>query len=643
MIISRSVSFLMTLAFSLSLTCMIGSKALAQSLADVPRPAKMVQSDENPLSIISKITPFELEPGQAGVLEIEMNLPEGYKAYLDMFHLEPLSPPQMRRGDLNIEPVIEFFDEFTGKKRKGVELTSLMKVNVELPQNLSASDWAQVGHNLKFRLTYQACTKTYCLFPKTVEVPVAFRLNGFNVGPTTNTASSESGSFARWLSSLRESPVWKSFFSLNADEIAKHGLPLLFLIVFVAGFLTSLTPCVFPMIPITLAVLGKDAHARTKTQQTIVSQIYVLGIALTYALLGLFAASTGALFGQFMSSPYVLGFICALYFAMAMSLFGFFELELPLALRSRIQNINSSGYLGVFLTGAASGIVASPCVGPVLVGILTYVAKTQNLFLGFWLLFVFALGMGQLFLLLGLSSQATKFLPRSGPWMETVKHIFGLGMLGACFYFLHLLIPEHLFKLVFGVSLIVLGIKAGAFEKTIHRVRKGGALALFVFGILVLSRDDWFGPRIYTLSPGAQSGSPAEQLKAEKGMTAAKGHQAPGLQEWHNYSAEILEKARSEGKPVLIDFYADWCAACIELEKKTFPLPEFQEAAKRFYLVRFDATNDSDELTRLRERFEIIGLPTIVFLDSQGSWVKDATIVAFQDAKFFSERMNQVK
>jgi thiol:disulfide interchange protein DsbD len=281
-------------------------------------------------------------------------------------------------------------------------------------------------------------------------------------------------------------------------------------------------------------------------------------------------------------------------------------------------------------------------VGPVLVGILTYVAKTQNLVLGFWLLFVFALGMGQLFLILGLSSQATKLLPKSGPWMETVKHIFGLGMLGAFFYFLQLLIPLDIFKMVFGVTLIVLGVKAGAFVQTSHSIRKGAALALFVFGVLVLTKDDWFvDQKVHTVVEGAAGKTPAEQLAADQ---AAEGDaEAKGLQKWHPYSDELLAQAKAEGKPVLIDFYADWCAACIELEKKTFPQPEFQKASERFYLVRFDATNDSAKLTELRDKFEIIGLPTVVFLDSKGEWVKDATIIAFQDAPHFATKMSSVK
>jgi thiol:disulfide interchange protein DsbD len=181
-------------------------------------------------------------------------------------------------------------------------------------------------------------------------------------------------------------------------EIIKRKF-LAFLFVFAIGLLTSLTPCIYPMIPITIAVLGKEAHARSRWQNILVSICYVLGIGVTFSALGVFAASTGALFGSFMSSAWVLGFVCLVFFAMSLSMFGLFEIQAPQFLRDGIlSHLHLHGYLGAFVSGLLAGVVASPCVGPVLVGVLTFVAQTQSLWLGFWLLFTYALGMGVLFL-----------------------------------------------------------------------------------------------------------------------------------------------------------------------------------------------------------------------------------------------------
>lgn len=615
------MAFLRNLALGLLLTTSFTwtPQALAQSglvepslvepsLRDPAPPA-----DENPLKVQGQVTPFELEAGQSASLELNLSLPEGYKAYLDQFDLEPSFPVGLKISPFALEPIQEFYDDFSKQNRKGLVGEGLMRAQLELPTTIEGEE------TLRFKLTYQACTKTYCLFPKQVAIEIPYKRK------LAAVSESSSGNLASLSSS--------SFFEFSAEDISKRGLLLTFLIVFVAGFLTSLTPCVFPMIPITLAVLGREAHARSKWQQVIVSHVYILGIALTYAGLGLLAASTGALFGAFMNSPYVLGFVCLMFLAMAFSMFGYFDLEPPLWLREKLNQQKGQGLLGVFLTGAVSGIVASPCVGPVLVGILTFVAKTQDLVLGFSLLFVFALGMGQLFLLLGIFSQATRLLPRSGVWMENVKGLFGLLMLGAFFYFLRFMIPETAFGLVFGISCIVLGVKGGAFKIGQDRIRKGVCLALFVFGIYVLVENEKLRTQMQGGGQAGTNSSPGSSSNAK----------APELLDWQPYSAELIAKAKAEGRPVLIDFYADWCAACKELEHKTFNQSLFIDAAKRFYLVRFDATGESTDLNLLREQFEIVGLPTVVFLDSQGQWVKEATVIAFQDAEFFKKRMDLIK
>lgn len=505
---------------------------------------------EDPLEISAFLKPTKLESHQIALLELRLRLPEQYKAYEDQFALELVSPDGFKLTKPTVSPVQKFFDEFSKKERTGMQGEAVMRATLEAPAKIPSSG------TLKLKLTYQACTKTYCLFPTFREVTVGFQ----SASASTNAIVQIDG----------------GFLSQKLSQAMERGVFWTFLFVFVAGLLTSLTPCVFPMIPITLAVLGKNSHLRSRWQSVIVSHAYVLGIAMTYALLGLLAASTGKLFGNFMSSPVVLAFICVVFLAMALSMLGAYEIEAP----PRVQNFldrftHYHGPVGAFATGVVSGIVASPCVGPVLVAILTYVAQTQDLWFGFWLLFVFALGMGQLFLALGLSTHLTKKLPRSGPWLVVVKKAFGVLMLGVFIYYASLL---------------------------------------------------------YASLESSES-------KSQK-IAAKDAFPGQGLV-WEPLTEQALAQAASEGKPVIIDFWAEWCGACHELDKVTYTHQRVQLMASQFALFKFDATSESPELEKFRQQFKIVGLPWVVFLDRKGKWIEDLTLAGFEDPEPFVERLTK--
>lgn len=568
--------------------------------------------EENPLQATGRLNPILLSPEQGAELRLELRLPEGYRAYADQFVVRATEASKFKIGQFRITPLKEFFDETSKKKKLGVIHQATLIAPIEAPADLDAET-----NPLIIRVTYQACTKTFCLFPTTLEVPVSFQTPPTLRDPPLLPATSAEVS-------------WDQFFKRPVHEIfEKESLIFVFVFLFIAGFLTSLTPCIFPMIPITLSVLGRQAHARTKFQNALVSVVYVLGIALTYSLLGVFAASTGALFGSMMSSPWVLGFVCVVFLAMALSMFGLYDLQPPQWLQNRLGRAHADGYGGAFLMGVIAGLVASPCVGPVLVGVLTWIAQTKNLALGFGALFVFALGLGQLFLILGIFSGATKLLPKSGAWMDGVKHFFGLLMLGGFYYYLDLLVPTRWFEACVGLGLILLGSLKGAFETNDKlntawkKVRKGLCQALILIGasLIVVSLFDI--------------------------RTATNTHDisAPGLHvdQWKPYSKEALAEAAREGKPVILDFYADWCAACKELEHITFADPRFKLATAGFALLRFDATNSSPELDELKKTYKIVGLPTVVFHDAKGTWHHDLTLTEFEDVSAFLKRVEALR
>lgn len=358
-----------------------------------------------------------------------------------------------------------------------------------------------------------------------------------------------------------------------AATLQNQGLVTTYFLVFLGGVLTSFTPCIFPMIPITLSILGKHAHARTRLQTFLVSVLYVWGIAVTYSLMGVAAAMTGALFGSFMSHPLVLGFMVLVFFAMSLSLFGLFEIQPPKFIRDKLATDKGSGYSGAFISGVIAGIVASPCVGPILVGILTYVAQTQSPIFGSTLLFTYAIGMGQIFLVLGSFSHGIKLLPKSGPWLDRVKKVMAVMMLLVSFYYLSIIFPA-------------------------------------------LDVSKW------------------NEKKPGFSVNASN---------WQPYSEAALQQAITDKKPVIVDFYADWCAACKELEKHTFTNQQFQLLANNFVLLKFDATDaESPAFEKMREKYGIVGLPFILFLDSKGEWVKEATLTQFEVAGPFIQRMELV-
>lgn len=560
-------------------------------------------AEENPLQIKVTNSAHQIQAGENFQLQAELSLPAGHHAYSDKFKFKIKDPEGFQTGQIKITPEKMFFDKVSGKNKMGIAEQANFSAVIESPTHLNPGDYV-----IQASLFYQACTDTYCLFPteRVFAIPIQIK------GDLNQSQTSE-----------------YSIFNLDFQSAMKKGLVWAFLMVFIAGFLTSLTPCIFPIIPITIAVLGRHAHTHSKRKNFLLSNLYVLGIALTYAALGVFAAATGAMFGSFMSHPLVLTVICLVFLLMSLSMFGLFEMQAPLFIRKRLSgDLHLHGYSSAFVYGIIAGIVVGPCVGPVLVGILTFVAKTQNLWLGFWLLFTFAVGMGQLFLLLGLSSQMTKLLPKSGSWMDAVKNFFGLLMMGAFYYYLSLLIPIRFWDAALGIGLVLYGSLFGAFESTQNlslfgKLKKGFCQLLIFVGAACVIIGIF-------------------NFRQEFSVTKATSTTSQESTKWQTYSDEALSLALQNKKPVLIDFWADWCGACLELEKNTFHHPLFLSAAADFVLLKFDATNDSEKLRELKKKYEIVGLPTLIFYDKTGTYRKDLTITEFVEAPVFVEKLKQI-
>lgn len=578
----------------------------------------------DPLTYMARFQPSKVEAGGTTELLIEMTLLEGYHAYLDRFKLTIESPDNLKLAPFKIAPIVSFQDVVTKTEKRGVAGKSTLRALIEVPLGFQPGDYA-----VKSKLVYQACTKEFCLFPKTkpIEIPLhIFPTAAYaESGPSRPEIKEATQEPAR-IANLTKEPPQQDFES----ALSRGTLPAFFF-VFVIGFLTSLTPCIYPMIPITLAVLGARAHEHSTLKNFSIALTYVLGLALTYALLGVLAAMTGGLFGAALGNPWVVSAIALIFVAMGFSMLGFYDLQPPAFMRDRLGSLRlASGYSGAFATGLIAGVVASPCVGPVLVGVLTYIANTQNSSLGFFLLFTFAIGMGLPFLALGMSSAMISRLPKSGPWMNTVKNVFGIIMIAMAFYYIKPVSPDWLFHILLGLALVTAASLFGAFEP-IKDARKTPRL-IKGFMIAVLFTGSWLTAggvlsQAGFMLPGLSSSS-APDLLAAKPMN------------WQPYTHALFEEAIQRQSPVLIDFGAEWCEACKEMERTTLVHPKVTELGLAFTLLKVDGTEETPELKEILSRFKVFGFPTYLFFDKNGKPREELSLFGASSADDFARRMS---
>ena len=452
-----------------------------------------------------------------------------------------------------------------------------------------------------------------------------------------------------------EKATWNSDIAVDfgeewsADKIANYldskGLPLFLLVVFGFGLLMSLSPCIYPMIPITLAVIGAQSQEKGTVHGLIMSFTYVVGMALVYAIMGALSATVFSGITAFMQSPVVLVPIALLLFGLSFSMFGAFELEAPAFLRDRLQGPGgggSSNLIGVFAMGLVAGLVASPCVGPFLAALLVWVATTGNWVLGFFTLFTFGMGMGMLLIGVGTFPALVGSMPQSGGWMDTIKKAMGLLLVAMAFYFVRpgSVLPAEIFYPMVGVTTILVAVFMGAFDSLTPesgwwpRASKGLGLAAFVAGLYLL-----FGSFLQHgfLMPSPLSdlavGHNQAPVEVAAGPTAATSDTPaakplPAKVPWtkihtgENVQAFLDEQralAKANGQPVMIDFWAQWCVYCKKLDKLVWNVPDVVAESQRFVTIKVDATAPDDaEMEKIKEALKVPGLPRVIFIDSRG-------------------------
>jgi len=588
------------------LTLLIGFFAATGAAQDLLEPEKAF-----------RISARALDPA---TVEVRFDIARGYYMYREKFAFAAI-PREIKLGPAVFPKGETKKDEFFG-----VMETYRKHVAVTLPVQ-GASE------TLKLEVTSQGCADIGVCYPpqvQTVEVKFAALASGGAPSAPLAAGAQFGGREVRGEPGLVSDEA-------RFEALLSGNFLLMLAAFFGAGILLTFTPCVLPMIPILSGIIIGEGRAIAKAHAFALSVTYVLGMALTYTAIGILAALSGTLLSAALQNPWVLGAFAAIFVALAASMFGFYELQLPAVFHSRLtaasQKLKGGEIAGVALMGVLSAAIVSPCVAAPLAGALLYISQTRDVVLGGAALFSLALGMGVPLIVVGVTEGA--LLPKSGHWMKAVKQFFGFMLLGLAIWIVAPVIPAALHMAAWAALLIIGAMYLHALDPLpadasgFARFWKGvGVMALLAGAALVV---------------GALSGS-RDVLQPLAGLRVAEATSAPAAPgaladavrfERVSTAAELDARLKTVSQPVMLDFYADWCVSCKEMERFTFSDPKVRAEMAQMVLLQVDVTKNTPEDQRLLKRFRLFGPPGIIFFDKGGREIPGLRVIGYQSADKF--------
>lgn len=571
---------------------MVMASAMGAAGAALEEPSSLVR-------LSARVTPEPVRAGGSAEVVVTAEVAEGWHINSNKPSFDYLIPTvlsltapegisiEKMRYPASIRKTFSFAESALDVYEHSIQIQTTLRLTGAMPGE----------YKLEGRLTFQACDDEKCLPPAAARIEIPIRVEPeVSIPANLGAVSFENVTPAAETGNLIE--------GLFRDK----GVVLALLFIFWSGVALNLTPCVYPMIPITVAYFGGRSAPGSKGRPVFGAVAYFLGIVLTYSLLGTLAGLGGGLFGEVLQNPFVLIGLAVLMLYLSAGMFGWVSFALPAGLTQKLS-AGRGVPLGSFGMGATMGVVAAPCIGPFVVGLLAYVSSRQSPILGFALFAVLSAGLGLPYLFLGIFSDRIRSLPKLNEWMDVVKWIFGFVLLGMAVFFTAPLIPDAAESKLYG--LIFLTAAATMTWVAVTKARRFARVwcSLFAIGLVVA------GAKIFFLSSPAASSDDF----------------------WLPYDAVSFESTLAAGRPVVLDFYAEWCLPCKKMDRTTYRDPRLRAALEEVVRLKVDLTlYDNPESTAARKKFWISGVPTLIYIDRSGR-EQIRFVGEFSAAEFLSE------
>ncbi len=536
---------------------------------------------------------------------------EGYYLYRDKIKFRLLSEGQL--GEIQLPPSKDKEDPEYGT----VQVYQQPVLDITVPITTSAK-------TITIEVKYQGCADAGLCYPpetKTVDLRLGEPTSNSEVSPKTNS-----------IAPLSEQDQ-------ITQTLINQNLGYILLAFFGFGFLLAFTPCVFPMIPILSSLIVGQGEQVSTFRAFTMSLVYVLAMAFAYAIIGGVAGLLGENLPAILQNPWVLSSFSIVFIALAFSMFGFYELQLPSSLQTKLTQLSSrqqgGTLIGVFIMGLLSALIVGPCVAPPLVGAFIYISQTQDWLLGGLALFTMGLGMGVPLIIVGTS--IGRWLPKSGGWMDNVKSVFGVLLLALAIWMLERILPATVSVLLWASLLIISSIYMNVLDSLDpgvsgwRKLWKGLGIIFLVYGILLMIGVA--GGRSNLLQPLDFSTSTSESTQQTSVLPFQQIKGVTGLE-------QALSVAK--GQPVMFDFYADWCVSCKEMEHFTFSDPQVKQLLSKMVLLQTDTTAHDAQDKALYKHTSVVGPPSILFFSKTGEELKSYRVVGFMSADKFAVHLQQV-